>query len=211
MTPYRKPPEEDAPRPARTLDCVIETGDRQDAFKVVAVKAVAIILAVTFGQLIHIGVAIAFGLLGIVWIVWDLLRRGAGHLRIHVEGERVSFGLPQPLDVSFAKLLDVRLDTKTTTKALNHARADGLNSIFGPIIPDGRSIQVDQSRIVLVIKGRDPVLLTQARVSSTLAHENIREIKVFLRKSGWLPADERPLEDRPKKKKKKKEEPRNAM
>lgn len=79
---------------------------------------------------------------------------------------------------------------------------DGLNSMFGPVIPDGRSIQVDQSRIQLVVKGREPVLLMNDRISSTLAHENIREIKVFLRKAGWLPVDERPLEDRPKKKKK---------
>ena len=83
-------------------------------------------------------------------------------------------------------------------------RADGLNTIFGSAIPTGRSIQVDQSRIELVVKGRaEPVLVNRDYISSTLAHENIRAIKVFLRKAGWLPADERPLEDRPKKKKNK--------
>lgn len=201
MTPYREAPPKERPRPAQTLDCIVATGDGHGSFKSVAVKIVAVVLAVIVGQMFHVAVAIAFALLGGVWIVWDVGRR-SDRLKIRVEGERVLFGLPQPLEISFAKLLDVRLDTKTTTKVLNQARADGLNTIFGPAIPGNRSIEVDQSRIALVIKGREPVPLTQARVSSTLAHENIREIKVFLRKAGWLPFDERPLDDRPKKKKK---------
>jgi hypothetical protein len=161
-------------------------------------------VAVIGGQMFHPLVAVVVAALGLVWIVMDVRRHRGTHLVITTERERIHFGEPIGLDVTFAKLLDVRLDTKTTSKALNETRADGLNTIFGSAIPTGRSIQVDQSRIELVVKGRDePVLVNRDYISNTLAHENIRAIKVFLRKAGWLPADERPLEDRPKKKKKK--------
>jgi hypothetical protein len=202
MTPYREAPPAERAAPSATLECVI-AGERHGWFGVVAMKLVAMIVAMIVAQMLHVVVAIIVALLGLAWIARDVFRRN-DRVVIRTEGERVHFGLAKPLEVSFARLLDVRLDTKTTSKQLAHVRADGLNSIFGGIGSSGRSIQVDQSRIELVVKGRsEPVLLSEEWASSTLTHETIRAIKVFLRKAGWLPLDERPLDDRPKKKKKK--------
>jgi hypothetical protein len=201
VTPYREAPPDEAPKPAQSLECAVGA-QKRGLLGGVAAKIVITTVAAIIAQMFHLAAAAVVVLLGFVWIWLDAARNP--RIVIRTEGESVHFGLPKPLDIPFAKLLDVRLDTKTATKAVAGARADGLNTIFGPAIPTGRSIQVDQSRIELVVKGRDPIRLSDEWASSTLAHENIRQIKVFLRKAGWLPADERPLEDRPKKKKKKK-------
>ena len=189
MTPYRKAPLDPRDDRVRTLDCVITSGEKHGWFKGIAGKMVAITVAVIIGQTFHVALAVIFALAGLWWIARDLKSHGE-HVTIRTEGERVFFGVKEPFDVPFAALLDVRLDTRTTSKALNQARADGLNTIFGSAIPDGRSIQVDQSRIELVVEGRDPMLLSDEWISSTLAHENIRAIKVFLRRAGWLPLDD---------------------
>jgi hypothetical protein len=204
VTPYREAPPKERPKPAQTLDCTIADGDKWAWFRSVFVKLWLTIVVAFLANIIHVVFAGFVGVLGCIWMFGDLRQRGGRRVLFRTEGKRLHVSTRIPVDVPLSKLLDVRLDTKSTKKALMVARADGLNTPFGGAIPDGRSLDVDASRIELVIRGRDPVLVSDEWVSTILALEHIREIKVFLRKAGWLPLDERPLEDRPKKNKKQK-------
>ena len=204
MTPYREPPPSERRRLAQSLECTISDGDKWAWFRSAFVKLWITVIVAFFAKGFHIGLAGFVAALGGIWIWGDVRRRKGNRVLFRTEAGRLHADVAAPLDIPLSKLLDVRLDTKATKKALMVARADGLNTPFGGAIPDGRSLDVDASRIELIVEGREPVLVSDEWVSSTLAHEHIRAIKVFLRKAGWLPLDERPLDDHPKKKKKKK-------
>ena len=84
----------------------------------------------------------------------------------------------------------MRLDTKSQSKNLTVARADGVNSIFGAA--STHNIDVDVSRVELVIEGEDePILLERTYISSSLCAEELRSIRLFLRAHGWKPLDVR--------------------
>jgi hypothetical protein len=202
MTPYREAPPAERAAPPATLECTIADGDKWAWFRSIVIKLWITIIAAVFVKMIHGVLAGVVIVLGGAWMVRDLRRRGGKRVVFRTDAGRLHVGTHVPVDIPLWKLLDVRLDTKATKKALMVARADGVNTMFGGALADGRSLDVDASRIELVIKGRDPVLVSDEWVSSILAHEHLAAIKVFLRKTGWLPLDERPLEDRPKKKKK---------
>ena len=203
MTPYREAPPAERAAPAATLECTIADGDKWSWLRSIIIKVWITILAAVFMKMINIVFAGVAVILGCAWMFGDFRRRGGKRVIFRTEGNRLRVGTRVPVDIPLSKLLDVRLDTKAMKKSLMVARADGVNTIFGGALADGRSLDVDASRIELVIKSRDPVLVSDEWVSSILAHEHLRTIKVFLRKAGWLPFDERPLEDRPKKKTKK--------
>ncbi len=109
------------------------------------------------------------------------------------------------MQLPLSSLLDVRLDSKVVHKAIGHARADGLNTVFGPAIAGGPTFESDECRLELVLDGRPPITLGDERAPRGHALDIMRTMRLFLRRNGWVPEDERPgaAEPTPKKKSKK--------
>lgn len=93
-------------------------------------------------------------------------------------------GLP-PRTLPLAELQDVELDTRSFEKVEGRVRPDGL-------IGTGQALTLEVSRLVLVIAGRDvgiPLREEYASYSDSL--EWMGKVRLFLRRHGWLPHDER--------------------
>ena len=89
------------------------------------------------------------------------------------------------LRVPFHEVREVRLDTKTGTRAMREVRPDG-------ILASGHQFTVDESRIVFTLAGReDPWALTETRTSHAECLQWLGKIRSFLRAHGWMPEDER--------------------
>ncbi|MBX3226477.1 MAG: hypothetical protein KIT84_32550 [Labilithrix sp.] len=85
-------------------------------------------------------------------------------------------------------VLDVRLDTKEVERVVPGDNAvPGVRFINTNIAP-----KVDVARIVIVLDNdRAPVLLTEQFLAHMDSVEWVGKIRSFLRKQGWVPADER--------------------
>lgn len=118
------------------------------------------------------------------------VRRGRSRPRVVLRVEDGVLRLTGPFVADIAlpleKLLDVRLDIKTIKPVMETP---------GPV-PAARFInsrvggEVDRARIELVRRD-DSILLTDEYLSHTDSSEWSGKIRRFLRKHGWLPADER--------------------
>jgi hypothetical protein len=88
----------------------------------------------------------------------------------------------------YLRELDVVLDTKTVRKVV-----DGNSMLAAVRFTDSKiAPEIDMSRIVLT-SGDERYLLSDHFLSHTEAVDSFGKIRVFLRKNGWLPADERDL------------------
>jgi len=114
-------------------------------------------------------------------------RGDAGELILRVEHGNLVIaaeGLP-PRTLPLAELQDVELDTRSFEKVEGRVRPDGL-------IGTGQALTLEVSRLVLVIAGRDvgiPLREEYASYSDSL--EWMGKVRLFLRRHGWLPHDER--------------------
>jgi hypothetical protein len=89
--------------------------------------------------------------------------------------------------IAFSELLDIELDTKTIQRV-----HEGSSPIPAVRFADARvGLDVDQSRLVLVLKGGQRVPLSEHRVAHMDAVESFGKIRSFLRKNGWVPLAER--------------------
>lgn len=93
--------------------------------------------------------------------------------------------------VTLDDLLDVELDTETIRRIQESGSAIPAvrfaEATAGP--------EVDQSRVVLVSRDRR-VPLGETRTAHMHASEALGKIRVFLRKQGWVPLDERETDER---------------
>src|SRR6185295_8416948 len=92
------------------------------------------------------------------------------------------------LDIRLVNLLDVALDTKSIRKVMPGKDAipavQFINTSVGP--------EVDVARIVFHLADEaEPVHLSDQFLAHMDAVEWVGKIRSFLRKSGWVPADER--------------------
>ncbi|MBI2393868.1 MAG: hypothetical protein HYV09_30125 [Deltaproteobacteria bacterium] len=173
------------------LECWLQDGDRPRWVRAVYVKAwVTIIACATLWSWDLRWPALAAAALGVVWASRDFRQRRGVCLVLQVHGDRVRVERKAggPVEVDLDELHDVRLDTKSTSKNLTVARADGVNSVFGAA--SAHDIVVDVSRIELVLEG-DDVVLDPEYINHSLCSEALRTIRLFLRAHGWKPFDER--------------------
>ena len=92
--------------------------------------------------------------------------------------------------LAFRDLLDVELDTKTIQRV-----HDGNSPIPAVRFADTRvGLDVDQSRLVLVLRSGQRIPLSEHRVAHMDAVESFGKIRSFLRENGWLPMAERPAQ-----------------
>jgi hypothetical protein len=119
-------------------------------------------------------------------------RKPADVVVLRVHDGRIEVSLPPPkkrtVHIALADLSDVALDTRTIRPV-----SDG-----GSMIPAMRFIEsnvgpeVDKARVVLVRDDDDaPVALTEAHIAHMDATDWLARTRVFLRKNGWTPEDER--------------------
>ncbi len=192
-TPYRKPQPPPRDVVADRLECWLRDGDRNRWVRAVYVKAW--ITVVVCGFLLSSGArlaAVPVVAIGALWALRDVQQRKGARVVFTVRTGRVRIDRAAgALDLALDELADVRLDTKSTSKNLTVARADGVNTIFGS--SSNHNIDIDVSRVELHIDGEDePVLLDREFISGSLCAEELRAIRLFLRAHGWTPADERP-------------------
>ena len=133
------------------------------------------------------------GLLGAgaysVWS-WRARKRGGGAI-LRVEGDLLIVAVrgDASLTESFrlSDLANVALDVKTITRVIDDAGPVPGARLIGPRV----ATKVDIARIVLVEGGGREVLLTEEYVAHLEATDWLGKIRVFLRKHGWVPEDER--------------------
>lgn len=106
-------------------------------------------------------------------------------LRVVDRSSRVLFHVP------LSELLEVELDTKTIQRVQENTRADVLPAMRLAHATVGPA--TDIARIVLVTSTRE-FPLTEDQHSHSYAMEAFGEVRRFLRKHGWVPADERAAE-----------------
>lgn len=119
---------------------------------------------------------------------WSRVETGAVRFRVEhgrLDVSRVA-GHEKLVDVPLEAVEDVTLDTKTVQTSLEGgsmvAAVRVSDRIAGP--------EVDKARILLVTAG-GAVRLSEEFGSHTAASEALGRIRGFLRKHGWVPADER--------------------
>ncbi len=146
-------------------------------------------------------IGLALAACGVAWIVWDTRRCVRGEL-VHMSVRATSFtvrvGDGPTLEVPLSRIVDVRLDSKVVHHLVGQ-RADGINTA----IVGGPTMASDASRIELVLSDRT-LFLGEERASHGLALESLRAIRLFLRRNGWVPKDERAAEEPATKRQKKK-------
>jgi hypothetical protein len=198
-----------APSPTSTtpkrLELWLRDGDGRRWLRAASVKLWFTLGAVVIAWGHSQPLAGLIGLTGLFWAYRDWAARNGAAVALACEDGRVrvtAAGATRELDL--ADLLDVRLDTKTATKNVTQARADGVNSMFG--MGSNHHIELDLSRVELVIArgtegaetaggvrkaGKERLLLDREYVSNSLCTESLRTIRLFLRGHGWKPEDER--------------------
>jgi len=190
--PYRTAHALAKPAPPRTLECWLRDGDKGRWLRRVYVKlsltTTACIMMAFAGA--HLA-AIPAGLIGLLWAINDIRKRKGAGVVLSVERSRLRIALDttsEPIEVDLDEVLEVRLDTKGESRNMTLARADGVNTIFGS---PGHNIDVNVSRIEVVLDEDDPIVLSPDFISTTLCTESLRSIRLFLRSHGWKPEDER--------------------
>jgi hypothetical protein len=189
--PYRKPQALPPSEVKDRLACWLRDGDKNRWVRAVYVKLWVTAIACGFiGSSDARLAAIPAALLGGLWAFSDYRKRRGASVVLTVRTGRVMVeGKSGKIDVSLDELEEVRLDTKSTSKNLTVARADGVNSLFGA--SSNHNIEVDVSRIELHLAGDEQMLLDEEFISASLCAEQMRAIRLFLRAHGWKPLDER--------------------
>ena len=188
---YRELPPQ-APPPAEFLYAVVDR-ERSRASGIAVLQfllfpfATAIVLA-------SVATPMA-GLVGLVGTTASMAlwarsaRRGDGIL-FHVDGDELSVVTARTKKprarFRLTDLQDVTLDTKTIEPLIDGASPiPGLRAATAQPLP-----KVNETRIVLVTT-HGPLPLTEAYLASVEVTEWFGKLRVFLRKHGWVPEDER--------------------
>jgi hypothetical protein len=193
---YRTPAErEPEPRPPREFfyDAIDETAGRADgmialvrhfSLPVMASMPVAWLL----GQMA--GFAALAGAAGYsVWSWRSRKKRGGAVLRVQRDVLAVEIlGKHEFHDrLPIPDLADVVLDIKTIERVMEGASAIPAMRLIDPTVGP----KVDTARIVLVGSAGREIPLTKDYLPHMHATEWLGKIRTFLRKHGWVPADER--------------------
>jgi hypothetical protein len=197
---YRKPapPDPNERPPAELVYASVNREDRKkpalavfQLFSVPAIVGAALSVATT-PTIALVGMIASAG--GLVWwwrrapIDGAVLRVDDGDLCVFAHGAKA----PRAR-VPLRDLVNVSLDTRTIQPVQDGASAIPamrfLDAQVGP--------EVDKARIVLVRRELAPIFLGEAYGAHMDASEWLGKIRVFLRKHGWVPEDERDPESAP--------------
>jgi hypothetical protein len=136
------------------------------------------------------GLCGAVGMAAVVAIWWHRARRGYDCVFRVEEGE-LSVRSRGKGGANARMRLDELANVVLDTKAINRLQ-DGGSMIPGMRFVDGRvAPEVDVSRIMLVEVDGTSTALLERHIAHMDATEWVGKIRVFLRKQGWVPEDER--------------------
>lgn len=121
------------------------------------------------------------------WALWNARRRRPQEVRVEVRDGVLRFTRDGAAEeIPLGALTDVEMDRKAIQR-VTYAQPVG-----APTPTTNLSGDVDLARIAFVVEGaRAPVLLTSRYTVYSECTERFGKLRVFLRKHGWLPADER--------------------
>lgn len=127
-------------------------------------------------------------IVSILWIARDIRRHRGLAISFTVTGRRVHVERPGgALDLTLEQLEDVQPDTKAASKSV--AATQGVHRPLG--MATTSSLAVDVSRIQLVLGDDQTIVLDDEFIAHSLCTDHLRTIRLFLRKHGWKPLDER--------------------
>lgn len=190
---YREPAEP-SPAEATSSELVLEISDARRSttyalwLQLFALPpAVAVVLSAVVSPEVGLAGLVASAAGALAW--WRrpreagfLLRLASGDLTVSTRADgEVAVSIP------LRELLDVRLDTKTIQPLQESGSAVPalrlLEARPGP--------ELEVARVVLVSRGDPFVPLGEAYVAHLHATEALGKLRVFLRRNGWVPEDER--------------------
>ena len=194
--PYREParPASGSPSSPAELVCTALDPDRRSRPGLAVLQL--FLLPVIAGQVASFfapaGVSVAVMLATRVLIVWSYRRgRNAQNCVLRVDGGELSVRLGRSRRfracMKLPDLSDVVLDTKTIQRVV-----EGSTMVAGARYIESRTApEVDVARIVLVKRDGSPAYLGERFLAHMNAVDGLGKIRVFLRKHGWVPDDER--------------------
>jgi hypothetical protein len=164
-------------------------GNRKPAMAIFQIFSVPLVVA----ALASVFISPAMGLVGLVGsaavLIWLFLRKKRPETELQMEPGAITvvkFGKPVAR-YGLTELTNVRLDIKTIQRVQEGGSAiPAMRFIDSKVGPD-----LDTARIVFVTDDGTELPLTQDYLSHTDSSEWLGKIRVFLRKHGWVPADER--------------------
>src|SRR5579859_1911401 len=189
------PPESERDTPAELVCTPLDRDRRsQPALAVFQLFAAPLVVGAATSLVATPTVAFAAMLVsaGILWWWWRRTARGKSVV-FRVERGSLCLFLPRSIGASIplADVVDVALDTKTIRPIQEGSSAiPAIRFIDSRVAPE-----VDTARIVLCTRDGRSVPLSEAYVAHMEATEWMGRIRVFLRKHGWVPEDERPSND----------------
>lgn len=196
--PYREPASRDPDEPPPPAELFFESEDPEARrgssvamFQIFSVPPlVAVVLAGVFSPEAGLGGLVVSAVGAFVW--WKRPKRDGFTFRVDDVLTVTASGGKEPLvRLPLADLLDVKLDTKTIQRV-----QEGSSPI--PAVRFSEATvgpEVDTCRVVLVTRRDEFVALGDTFVAHMHATEWLGKIRVFLRKHGWLPIDERDKRD----------------
>lgn len=123
----------------------------------------------------------------VAYAVWESRRRKPAVVRLEFVDGVLSVVRPggTAARVSLAALRNVEIDRKSIR------RVTYAQDVGAPLPETRLSADVDIARIALVLDGGATARLTESYASYSECIEQFGKVRVFLRKLGWLPEDER--------------------
>lgn len=136
----------------------------------------------------------SMGALGAILAAVGLGRRASRCVVLRVDRGGLELRLPKsraPAHVALSSLVDVGLDTKHIQRML-----EGGSPVPAVRFSESRAgPETEVARIRLSFDDGTSIALTDTYVAHMVATEWMGKIRVFLRRHGWIPHDERPAED----------------
>ena len=187
---YRQPANPEEPRPP--AEFLYEARERKAGFGFAKVQMLFIPLGL--GALLAGTVSATVGAIGFVvsaLAAYKWWRPQPERAILRLEGDRVHVRLPgqerSKVDLLLSELDDVVLDTKTVQRAI-----EGDSAIPVMRVIDAKpGFEIDEARIALVFANGRQQLLSEGYFPYTETTEMFGKLRVFFRKHGWKPIDER--------------------
>ena len=188
-SPYREASDSAAGERAPAVLSLVAHGRSDESSQVALFKAAAlpIVGGVVLGFIHRWGAPI--GLVIGAYIAWKGMKQGPrkGVSLAVAEGNLVVRPSREKDPICLTEVRDVNLDTKTI-----HLVQEG-----PALVPQARFLsarpgpEVDRARVVIVTRNDGEVLVTKEYLAHMDAVDWMAKIRVFLRKHGWVPEDER--------------------
>ena len=191
MATYRQSAREEGLSPPKEFVLSVRTNERPSGVAMLQLFALpALVAAVT--ALLDRSLAVVSLFASFGWLVWRVRRNRHVNVTFRADERWIEVARVRepPLRFPIHDVTDVVLDTKSIQPV-----QDGVSAIPGMRLIDSRvGPEIDVARIALVVEHHDTPICSSRNTSRTPKPRAVRQLRVFLRKQGWLPESERESE-----------------